>query len=104
MVSLLTTERGAGDALVRVGRLLDDDLLGARLARAAACGEKPEQARGNGEGDAEPHGRQHLVAKRGLDVVRLQHSLEDASQDRVGCGSSGSRSNDEDGLSLVLLA
>lgn len=56
VVCLLAAKGGAGHALVRVGRLLDNDFLGTRLARAAACREEPEQARGNGKGDAEPHG------------------------------------------------
>lgn len=86
LVSLLA-ERRTADALVRVGRLFDNHLLVPTLAGAAAYAEQPEEAGSNAESDAEPHDLQHLVAHRGLDVVRLQRGVEDTGEDAVDTGS-----------------
>lgn len=60
VLGLLAAESGAGNALVGVGGLLDDDLLVRRLAGAAADGDEPEEAGGDGEGDTEPESGEHL--------------------------------------------
>lgn len=75
-----------GNALVRVRRLLDNDLLVGALARAAAHGNEPEEAGGQRKGDADPERAQHLGAHRGLDVVRLEHGFEDGDERGVECG------------------
>lgn len=100
MLSLLAAESGAGNTLVGVRGLLDDDLLVGGLAGAAADGDEPEEARGNGEGNAEPESGEHLGAEGGLDVVGLEDRLEDTSKRGVD-GSYGDGSGEhEDGLSL----
>lgn len=59
---MLRGERRASNTLVRVGRLLDADLLVGRLAAAAADGDEPEEARGEAECDSEPDDGEHLLA------------------------------------------
>lgn len=71
LLVLLSAKRGASNALVRVGSLLDDDLLVGRLAGAAAHADEPEEAGRDGEGDGEPEDGEHLCAHGGVDVDGL---------------------------------
>lgn len=94
------TERRASNALIRVGRLLDNHLLLPALARAAAHAEQPEQTRCDAKGNAEPHDLQHLVTHGGVDVVGLERSVEDTSQDAVDAGGGCGGGDGEDGRCL----
>lgn len=97
---VVTAECGASNALISVGRLLDNNLLVRRLAGAAANGNEPEEARGNGEADADPENGHHLAAERGHNVVGLEHRVKDTGERGVdGDGQTGG-GDDEDGLSL----
>lgn len=97
---LLLAKRGAGNALVCVGRLLGHSLLVGRLAGAAADGGEPEEAGADGEGDAEPEGDEHLAAHGGVDFVFLKCGLEDAGEGCVDGGCADSGDHGEDGLCL----
>ena len=101
--ALAGTEVGRGDALVGVGSLLGGNLLVGRLAGAAADGDEPEEARGNGEGNTEPENGEHLGAEIGLDLVWLENGVEDGDEATVDGGSSSSGGEEEDGLSLESL-
>ena len=94
----------ACDTLVRVRGLLDDDLLVTRLAAAAAHGDEPEEARADGESDTDPQNGEHLVRHGGLDVVGLEDGMEDTSESAIESGRSGSRRDDENGLSLEVIS
>jgi hypothetical protein len=95
-------ECGTRNTLVCVRCLLDADLLVRRLAAAAADAEQPEETRSHAKCNGEPDNRKHLLAQRGLDVVRLERSLEDASEESVnGCSGDGG-GEDEDRLSLLI--
>lgn len=97
---VLAAKGGAGNTLVGVGGLLDNDLLVGRLAGAAAHRGEPEEARGNGEGNAEPKHGKHLGAQRGVNVVGFEHGFKDASERSVDCCCGRSSGEDEAGLSL----
>jgi hypothetical protein len=100
LVSLLGGKRGARNALIRIRRLLDADLLVRRLAATAAHAKQPEEAAGHAKGDGEPDDRQHLTTHGRFDVVRLEHAVEDAGEHNVhGCCGCGSREY-EDSLGL----
>lgn len=60
LMSLLSKRRTT-HTLISIRRLLHNHLLMRALARAAAHAERPEQTRGDAEGDAHPHDLQHLV-------------------------------------------
>jgi hypothetical protein len=93
---------GTGNALVRVGCLLDHDLLlvWRRLAGAAAGGNEPEEARGKGEGDTQPEGGEHLLAHGGFDVVGLEDGLEDGDKGGVHGGYGYGGGEEEERLGL----
>lgn len=82
----------ASNPLVGIRSLLRSRLLTAmrRLAGAAACADEPEEARGNGEGDAEPDDGEHLVGDGSFDVEGLEDGFESADEHSVdacrGCG------------------
>lgn len=100
LVTLLAAKSGAGNTLIGVGRLLNNHLLVRALSAAAADANEPEEAGGNGEGDANPEGRQHLGTHVDVDVVGLESGFEYTGKctvsGRGGCGSG----NGEDSLSL----
>lgn len=98
--ALAGTEVGRSDALVGVGSLLGGNLLVGRLAGAAADGDEPEEAGGNGEGNTEPENGEHLGAEVGLDLVGLEDGVEDGDEGTVDGGSSSSGTEEEDGLDL----
>jgi hypothetical protein len=102
LVTLLT-KRWGRNTLIRIRRLLDHHLLVRALARAAAYAERPEESRGDAEGDADPHDLQHLVTHGGVDVVGLERGVEDAGQDTVDAGCSCSGGDGEERRSLRLL-
>ena len=90
----------AGNTLVRVRSLFHDDLLLVRAAGAAARGDEPEEARGEGEGNAEPEGREHVLAHGGFDVVGLEDRLEDGDEGGVHGGYGYGGGEEEEGLCL----
>jgi hypothetical protein len=86
-------ERGTRDALIRIRRLLDTDLLVRRLAAAAAHAEEPEESARHADG-------QHLAAHGRLDVVGLEHGVEDAGEHDVDRGRGYGGRENEYGLGL----
>ena len=65
-------------------------LAAAVVGRAAADGEHPEEAGGDGEGGADPHGREELCVEVGLDAVPLGGALHGADHhDGHGGGHGG---------------
>lgn len=89
-----------GDALVRVGGLLDDDLLVAALAGAAAHADEPEEAGADGEGDADPEDGEHAGGPRGFDLVGVEHGAEDGDEGAVEGGGGRGRGDHEERLGL----
>lgn len=99
-MTLLAAKSGAGNTLIGVRSLLNNHLLVRALSAAAADANEPEEAGANGEGDANPEGRQHLGTHVDVDVVGLKSGFEYTGKctvsGRGGCGSG----NGEDSLSL----
>lgn len=106
LLSMLRGERGASNTLVRVGSLLDRDLLVGRLAGAAADGDEPEEARSQAKGDGEPDDGEHLLAHPSVDVVGFEDGVEEAGEGGVDCCGGGCGGDDEDclGLDMIQLA
>jgi len=96
----LGTKIRARNALIRIRSLLDADLLGSALTRAAASRDEPEETRSDGESDSEPEDREHVLAEMGLDVVRLEDGAEDADERGVDGGGGDGSAEDEDGRGL----
>ncbi len=102
VLSILTSEGRADNTLVGVGRFLGSNLLVGRLAGAAADGDEPEEAGSERESNAEPGNTQHLAAKRGLNVVWLQQSIEDTGKRGEHGGGGTNSGDDEDSLGLTI--
>lgn len=89
-----------GHALVGVGSLLDNDLLVAALARAAAHADEPEETAANGKGNADPEDGKHACGPRRFNVVRVEHGAEDRDEGAVEGGGGRGRGDDEESLRL----
>lgn len=72
-------------------------LAAAVVGRAAADGEHPEEAGGDGEGGADPHGGEELGVEVGLDAVPLGGALDCANNDDGHGGDHGSGGADSRG-------
>ena len=97
---LRATKIRTRNPLICIRRLLNLNLLLIPLSAAAAHGNQPEEARGDGEGDAEPDDAEHVFAEEGLDVVGFEDGAEGAGEGGVDGGRGYGGAEDEDGGGL----